>query len=211
MNFEQSRFNMVEQQIRTWEVLDQSVLDMLFEIKREEFVPPFARELAFVDMELPLGHGEVMLAPKLEARIVQELGLQLTDRVLEIGTGSGYMTALMAKRAAFVESVEIVPELSAFGAKNLADHGIANLKLHLGDGARGWSGGPFDAIVLTGSTPILAQEFFSLLNPGGRLFAILGDPPVMEATLFTAAGKGELAGLELFETCVPRLRNAPVP
>jgi protein-L-isoaspartate(D-aspartate) O-methyltransferase len=211
MNLEQARYNMVEQQIRTWEVLDQSVLDLLFELKREEFVPPSARALAFVDMEIPLGYGEVMLAPKVEARIVQELGLQLSDRVLEIGTGSGYMTALMAKRAAFVESVEIVPELAEFGARNLAAHGIDNVKLHVGDGARGWTGGPFDVIVLTGSTPILAQEFFSLLNPGGRLFAILGDPPVMKATLFTAAGKGQLASLELFETCVPPLRNAPEP
>jgi protein-L-isoaspartate(D-aspartate) O-methyltransferase len=211
MNLEQTRFNMVEQQIRTWEVLDQSVLDLLFEVKREEFVPPSAKALAFVDMEIPLGHGEVMLSPKLEARIVQELGLQPTDRVLEIGTGSGYMTALLAKRAAFVESVEIVPELAHFGAQNLADHRITNVKLHEGNGARGWTGGPFDAIVLTGSTPILAQQFFSLLNPGGRLFAILGDPPVMKATLFTSAGKGELASLELFETCVPPLRDAPEP
>ena len=211
MNLEQARYNMVEQQIRTWEVLDQSVLDLLFELKREEFVPPGAKALAFVDMEIPLGYGEVMLAPKVEARIVQELGLQQGDRVLEIGTGSGYMTALMAKRAAFVESVEIVPELAEFGARNLAAHGIGNVKPHVGDGARGWTGGPFDVIVLTGSTPILAQEFFSLLNPGGRLFAILGDPPVMKATLFTAAGKGQLASLELFETCVPPLRNAPEP
>jgi protein-L-isoaspartate(D-aspartate) O-methyltransferase len=211
MNLEQTRFNMIEQQIRPWEVLDQSVLDLLFEVKREEFLPASSRAFAFVDMEIPLGHGEVLLAPKLEARIVQELRLEATDRVLEIGTGCGYMTALMAKRAAFVESVEIVPELARFGARNLADHGIANVKLHEGNGARGWTGGPFDAIVLTGSTPILAPQFFSLLKPGGRLFAVLGDAPVMKATLFTSAGKGKLASHELFETCVPPLRDAPEP
>jgi len=211
MNLDQARFNMVEQQIRTWEVLDQEVLDLLFEVRREEFVPPNAQSLAFVDMEIPLGLGEIMLAPKMEARMLQELSVKSTDKVLEIGSGSGYMTALLAKRAAFVESVEIVPELSAFAAKNLAAHRIENVKLHVGDAAKGWSGGPYDVIVLTGSTPILAPAFLSMLNPGGRLLAVIGDAPVMKATLFNAAEKGEIARVELFETCVKPLRNAPQP
>lgn len=211
MNLDQARFNMVEQQIRTWEVLDQEVLDLLFEVRREEFAPPSAKSLAFVDMEIPLGHGEVMLAPKLEARMLQELGVKSTDKVLEIGSGSGYMTALLAKRANFVDSVEIVPELSAFAAKNLAAHGIENVKLHLGDGAQGWSGGPYDVIVLTGSTPILAPSFLNKLNPGGRMLAVIGDAPVMKATLFNVAGPNEVARVELFETCISPLRNAPQP
>ena len=210
MNLDQARFNMVEQQIRTWEVLDQEVLDLLFEIRREEFLPPASKSLAFVDMEIPLGHGEVMLQPKLEARMLQDLGVKSTDRVLEIGSGSGYMTALLAKRAAFVDSVEIVPELNAFAAKNLAAHGIDNVKLHVGDGARGW-GTSYDVIVLTGSTPVLAPALLSQLNAGGRLLAVIGDAPVMKATLFTAAGKGDVASIELFETCIPPLRNAPQP
>ena len=211
MNLDQARFNMVEQQIRTWEVLDQEVLDLLYEIRREEFLPPASKSLAFVDMEIPLGHGEVMLAPKLEARMLQELAVRLTDRVLEIGSGSGYMTALLAKRAAFVDSVEIVPELNAFAAKNLAAHGIDNVKLYLGDGAQGWPGSAYDVIVLTGSTPVLAPTFLSQLNGGGRLLAVIGDAPVMKATLFTAAGKGEVASIELFETSIAPLRNAPQP
>jgi protein-L-isoaspartate(D-aspartate) O-methyltransferase len=211
INLDQARFNMVEQQIRTWEVLDQEVLDLLFEIRREEFVPPSAKSLAFVDMEIPLGHGEVMLAPKMEARMLQELDVKSADKILEIGSGSGHMTALLAKRGAFVDSVEIVPELSAFAGKNLTAHGIDNIKLHIGDGAQGWSGGPYDVILLTGSTPVLAPAFLNMLNPGGRLLAVIGDAPVMKATLFNAAEKGEIVSTELFETCIPLLRNAPQP
>jgi protein-L-isoaspartate(D-aspartate) O-methyltransferase len=218
---------MVEQQIRTWDVLDQEVLDLLFEIRREEFVPPPYRSLAFVDMEIPLGHGQVMLAPKLEARMLQELGVKSTDKVLEIGSGSGYMAALLARRAAFVDSVEIVPELNAFAASNLAAHAIENVKLHLGDGAQGWPfdiaqdrpfdkaqegpGASYDVILLTGSTPVLAPQFLSQLNAGGRLLAVIGDAPVMKATLFTAAARGDVASVELFETCIAPLVNAPQP
>ena len=219
MNLDQARFNMVEQQIRTWDVLDQEVLDLLFEIRREEFVPLAYRSLAFVDMEIPLGHGQVMLAPKLEARMLQELGVKSTDKVLEIGSGSGYMAALLARRAAFVDSVEIVPELNAFAAKNLAAHAIENVKLHMGDGAQGWPfdiaqdrpGASYDVIVLTGSTPVLAPQFLSQLNAGGRLLAVIGDAPVMKATLFTAAARGDVASVELFETCIAPLVNAPQP
>jgi len=210
-NLDQARFNMVEQQIRTWEVLDQEVLDLLFKIRREEFAPFESRSLAFVDMEIPLGFGEVMLAPKLEARMLQELTLKPNDRVLEIGTGSGYMTALLAQRAILVDSVEINPELSAFAAKNLAAHYIHNVKLHIGDGAKGWSGGPYDAIVLTGSTPVLSPAFFDILKPNGRLLAVLGDAPVMKATLFHATEKKESSKVILFETCIPLLKNAPQP
>jgi len=209
MDLELARFNMIEQQIRPWEVLDPRVLGLLSQIKREEFVPPSARALAFADLEIPLGHGQVMLSPKLEARLIQSLEVKESDKVLEIGTGSGYMTALLARSAASVESVEIVPELAAFGARNLAAHGIDNLRLHVGDGARGSPGGPFDAIILTGSTPVLAPRFHEMLAPGGRLIAVIGEPPVMKATLFRAA-TGTL-GTELFETVIAPLVNAPQP
>ena len=210
-DLDQARFNMVEQQIRTWEVLDQEILDLLFEIRREEFVPLESRSLAFVDMEIPIGYGQVMLAPKLEARMVQELTLQPSDKVLEIGTGSGYMTALLARRVASVDTVEIIPELSTFAARNLSAHSIHNVKLYVGDGAKGWNGGPYDAIVLTGSTPILSPAFFDILKPGGRLLAVVGDAPVMKATLFQAMGKKESSEVVLFETCIPLLKNVPQP
>ena len=151
---------MVEQQIRPWEVLDQSVLDLLFAVRREEFVPPQYRSLAFVDMEIPLGHGETMLAPKLEARMLQELAIKATDRILEVGTGSGYMTALLARRGAHVTSVEIVAEFSAAAGAGLSALGITNVTREEGDAARGWrKSAPYDVIVLTGSVPVLAEEF----------------------------------------------------
>jgi protein-L-isoaspartate(D-aspartate) O-methyltransferase len=209
MDIEQARFNMVEQQIRPWEVLDQRVLDLLWINKREEYVQEKYRTLAFADLQIPLGFGEVMLAPKLEARIVQELAITQHDRVLEVGTGSGYMTALLAASARDVKSVEIIPELAAFGAANLKVHGIANISLEIGDAARGWAnGGPYDVIVLTGSTPALPQAFFESLNPGGRLFAVVGEAPVMKATLYNYAATGGYSSSELFETVVPPLKNA---
>src|SRR3990172_12113935 len=164
---ERARFNMVEQQIRPWEVLDQQVLDLLFTVRREEFVPAQYRNLAFVDMEIPLGHGETMLAPRIEARMLQELAVRPGDRILEVGTGSGYMTALLAKRGGHVTSVEIIPEFSAQAAARLAAHGITNVTLEIGDDARGWDRhAPYDAIVLTGSVPVLADAFQRSLNPG---------------------------------------------
>jgi len=212
MNVEQARYNMVEQQIRPWDVLDQGVLDLLLEVRREDFVPQACRALAFVDMEIPLGHGEVMMAPKLEARIVQELAIRDSDRILEVGTGSGYLTALLARRGAHVHSVEIVPEFVAEARRKLADHGIANVALEQGDAARGWgSHAPYDVIVLTGSVPELSSAFQETLAPGGRLFAIIGDPPVMEATLLTRLGDGVFNTVTLFETSLPPLRNAPHP
>jgi len=212
MDLEHARFNMVEQQIRPWEVLDPKVLDLLFKIKREDYVPEAYRQLAFADLEIPLGHGEIMLAPKLEARILQELGINPQDRILEIGTGSGYMTALLASQGAHVYSVDIVAEFTQSAGSRLARHGIRNVTLETGDAARGWEKhGPYDVIVLTGSTPVLADNFPRSLNTGGRLFAVVGSAPVMEAQLITSAGAGTCGTASLFETVVPALRNAPQP
>ena len=212
MNLEQARTNMVEQQIRTWEVLDQEVLDLLYVIPREEFVPQQHRALAFSDLELPIGEGERMWQPKLEARVLQELALKRTDRVLEVGTGSGYLTALMAHRAAEVCSVEIRPALAAFGRANLERHGTDNVILESGDAARGWARhAPYDAIVLTGSTPILPQAFLDQLAPGGRLFAVVGEAPAMQARLVTSSGPGASSSVDLFETVLRPLANAEQP
>lgn len=212
MNLEQARYNMVEQQIRPWDVLDQDVLDLLFEVRREEFVPAAYRELAFADLEIPLGRGEVMLAPKLEARMLQELSVKPADKVLEVGTGSGYMTALLARRAAHVYSVEIDAELMAFGEANLKAHGVANVTLEPGDAARGWSRhAPYDAIVLTGSVPVLSEAFAQSLTVGGRLLAVVGEPPVMRARLVVCTAEGVFSAADVFDTCVPPLRNAPAP
>ncbi len=212
MDEERARFNMVQQQIRPWEVLDEAVLGLLEEVRREEFVPLQHRRLAFADMEIPLGDGECMLAPKLEARMLQELTLRKTDRVLEVGTGSGYMTALLARLAAEVYSVEIIPEFSSQAAEKLAAHGITNITLEVGDGARGWPRhGPYDAILLTGSLPVLVSQFQQSLRPGGRLLAVIGQPPVMQARLVTCIGPGAWNSLALFETCIAPLRNAVQP
>lgn len=218
MDLEQSRFNMVEQQIRTWEVLDQEILKLLFEVRREEFVPAAYRSLAFVDMEIPLGYGEVMLAPKLEARILQEVQVKKTDRILEVGSGSGYLTALLARTGEHVYSVEIVPELKAMAEKNLYAHDITNVTLETGDAARGWPRhGPYDVIVLTGSTPVLPEAFQNTLKAGGRLFAVVGDVPVMQAMLVTCVkpeeedGAGAYNAVGLFETCITPLKNAEQP
>jgi protein-L-isoaspartate(D-aspartate) O-methyltransferase len=212
IDVERARFNMVEQQIRPWEVLDQQVLDLLFAVRREDYVPPQYKSLAFVDMEIPLGGGEKMLAPKLEARMLQEVAVKPADRILEVGTGSGYMTALLAKRGAHVTSVEINPEFSAAAAAKLAAHGIANVTLETGDAARGWpKNAPYDVIVLTGSVPVLAEEFQGSLKPGGRLLAVVGEAPVMQARLITCAGGGAYDTITLFETCIPALHNAPQP
>ena len=210
IDVERARFNMVEQQIRPWEVLDQRVLDLLFAMRREEFIPAQHRSLAFVDMEIPLGHGEMMLAPKMEARMLQELAIKPTDRILEVGTGSGYMTALLAKFGAHVTSIEVIPEFSTQAAAKLAAHGITNVTLETGDAARGWEKyAPYDVIVLTGSVPVLPDGIARSLNTGGRLLAVVGEAPVMEARLVTCAAGGACGTVGLFETCIPSLRNAP--
>ncbi|MFN0314416.1 MAG: protein-L-isoaspartate O-methyltransferase family protein [Burkholderiales bacterium] len=212
MDYEQARFNMVESQVRTWEVLDQKILGLLFKVKREDFVPPAYRSLAFVDMEIPLGHGEVMLAPKLEARLLQEVNIQPTDVVLEIGSGSGHMTALLATLAAKVHSVEIHPELHQMAARNLHLAGISNTSLYTGDAARGWKAqAPYDVIVLTGSVPVLSDEFLQQLNVGGRLIAVVGKLPIMTARLVARTAAGAFSNTGLFEANIPGLRNAPQP
>ena len=209
MNFDQARANMVEQQIRPWEVLDQAVLDLLYAVPREDFVPRAYRALAFADMEIPIGEGEKMMAPKIEARCVQELAPRKHERVLEVGTGSGYLTALLAHRAAHVHSVEIRPALAAFGRENLARHGADNVTLEIGDAARGWpTRAPYDAIVLTGSTPVLPRALLDQLAPGGRLFAVVGEPPVMVARLVTCTAPGAFRTVELFDTLLAPLVNA---
>ncbi len=209
MNLEQARFNMVEQQIRTWEVLDQQVLDLLFRVHREDYVPQQYRALAFADMEIPLGHDEKMLAPKMQARMLQELALKPGDNILEVGTGSGYMTALLASLGGHVCSVDIIPGFTRAAGAKLTAHGIANVTLETGDAARGWDRhAPYDAIVLTGSVPVLPQAFLKSLQPGGRLIAVVGEPPAMEARLITCVAAGAFDTVVLFETCIAPLKNA---
>jgi protein-L-isoaspartate(D-aspartate) O-methyltransferase len=165
-------------------------------------------------MEIPLGHGEAMLSPKLEARMLQEVGAKAADQVLEVGTGSGYMTALLARMAnrGYVRSVEIIPEFSSRAAAMLREHGIANISLEVGDAARGWKqGGPYDVIVLTGSVPVLPEAFQAALKVGGRLFAVVGESPVMEAQLITCVAEGVYRTTNLFETSIPPLKNAMQP
>ena len=212
MNFDQARFNMIEQQIRTWEVLDPKVLDLLHEVRREDFVPPEHKALAFADLELPLGHGEAMMQPKVEARIVQELQLQPHETVYEVGTGSGYLTALLARRSRHVTSAEIHPDLKARAAANLAAAGVANVTLLEGDSAaKPLAEGAYDAIVITGSLPVLPRDFLERLSANGRLLAVLGDAPVMKAVLVQQAAPGSHSSVELFETMLKPLVNAPQP
>ena len=216
MDFEQARFNMIEQQIRTWEVLDQDVLNLLFQVKREDFVPVAYRAIAFTDMEIPLGEDQVMMAPKMEARIIQEVAPKAADRVLEVGTGSGYLTALLASRAASVTSIEYFEPFSRNAAGNLARANVGNVLLKIGDAAQSpaayiGAGEKFDVIVLTGSVPTLPQAYLDVLAERGRLFAIIGDAPVMKATLFTHIGASAYATAELFETVVPPLLHVQKP
>ena len=211
MNVEQARFNMIEQQIRTWEVLDPAVLELLHEVRREDFVPAEHRALAFADLEVPLGHGEAMMQPKVEARLVQELALMPHESVYEVGTGSGYLAALLARRSRHVTTAEIHPDLKARAGANLVAAGISNVTLLEGDGAaRPLADGAYDAIVLSGSVPLLPQAFLERLAPGGRLFAVVGDRPVMKATLVRNVA-GSFQHVELFETLLKPLVNAPQP
>lgn len=212
MDLERARMNMVEQQIRPWEVLDQDVLDLLYVVPREEFVPQRHRALAFGDLHIPLDEGEGMWEPKLEARALQELDVHKTDRVLEVGTGSGYLTALLAHRAAHVYSVEIRPALAAFGRANLERHGADNVTLEEGDAARGWARhAPYHVIVLTGSTAVLPRSLLEQLEVGGRLFAVVGEPPVMTARLVTRTAPQAYHTVELFETLLAPLVNCEQP
>jgi protein-L-isoaspartate(D-aspartate) O-methyltransferase len=212
MNFEQARFNMIEQQIRPWDVLDADVLHLLSVVKREDFVPLAHKALAFVDMEIPLGQGQCMLAPRVEARMLQDAAVQKHEKVLEIGAGSGYMAALLAHRAQRVISLEINPELAAMARANLQKAGIHNAEVRQFDGSKGAPAeGPFDVIVLSGSVAEVPQALLANLKVGGRLIAIVGDEPVMRATLVTRTGEAHFKTSQPWDTVAPRLLNFPEP
>ncbi|TFW28745.1 protein-L-isoaspartate O-methyltransferase [Massilia arenosa] len=212
MNIEQARFNMIEQQIRPWNVLDQDVLDLLVVVKREQFVPAAYKALAFADTEIPLGHGASMFFPKIEARLMQELQVKKHEKVLEIGSGSGYMAALLATRGQHVTTVEIEPELKEQAQKNLAAAGIANVKVELGNGAEGWAqGAPYDVIVISGALEVLPDAFLKQLKVGGRLACLVGNAPVQEAQIITRVSDTAYDTAKVFETNVAYLRAAPVP
>jgi len=214
---EQARYNMIEQQIRPWNVLDRGVLETLARVRREDFVPLAYRSLAFMDMEIPLQGdpdeavriGQCMLAPRVEARLLQELNLQKNERVLEIGAGSGYMAALLAARAEHVITVEVRPELAATAKANLERAGIANVSVEIGNGAEGWSQcRPYDAIVVSGSLPSVPAALLKQLRVGGRLAIVVGEAPVMEAQLITCTAEGVYNTVNLFETVIPALDGA---
>lgn len=216
MNLEQARFNMIEQQIRTWDVLDTDVLQTLVEVRREAFVPPAYRSLAFFDTEIPLPCGENMLSPKMEARMLQEAAVEPHETVLEIGAGTGYMAALLARYARHVTTVEIEADLVALAEKNLTAYGVANVSVECGDGARGWSGNgsyaaPYDVIVVSGSLPVLPQAFLTQIKVGGRILAVIGDAPIMTACRITRRADDAWDTQKLFETSIKPLRNAATP
>jgi len=212
MDIERARFNMIEQQIRPWEVLDPAVLELLSEVKREHFVPAGSESLAFSDVELPLANGAKMLEPKVEARLLQEAGVKANDKVLEIGTGSGYMAALLASRAASVISVEIDGAQLEIARQNLSRAGIGNVTLAKGDASRGWpTGAPYDVIVVSAALPVLPPEMLQQLKVGGRLVAIVGGQPVMTAQLVTRTGEATFNVVNLFETLTEPLKNAVEP
>lgn len=208
---ESARFNMIEQQIRPWEVLDHGVLKLLSVVRREDYVPAAYRDLAFADIEIPLSsNGQAMLPPRLEARMLQELALRNTDTVLEVGTGSGFMAALLAARAEFVYSVEIDPALADQARANLAAAGVANVQVETGDGSAGWPAkAPYDVIVLSGSTPVLADTLRAQLNIGGRLIAVVGEAPAMQMQLVTRVDETTYKTVGVLETVVAPLVNAP--
>lgn len=210
MNFEQARFNMVEQQIRTWDVLDQDVLDTLMAVRREEFVPAAYKTLAFAEMEIPIGKGRTMLMPVVEGKILQALQLKRSDTVLEVGAGTGYFAALLAACSDWVRTIDIEPELVKLASDNLNRNGVQNVIVEEGDGARGWpERAPYDVIVMSGGLPMLPAPLLEQLKVGGRLFAFVGESPVMKARLVTRVGEQEFATEDVFETVVAMLDNAP--
>ena len=212
MNLELARYNMIEQQIRPWEVLNQGVLSLLALVKREDFVPPAYRALAFVDTEVPLPCGQSMLEPKVEARLLQELAVLRHERVLEIGTGSGYMAALLAHQAQQVISLEIQPELARMATDNLRRASILNVQVREADGARGLPAeGPFDVIVLSGSVADVPPALLNQLKVGGRLIAVVGQMPVMRAVLTTRSSEAGFGRVDLFDTVAPRLSGFDEP
>ena len=212
MNIEQARFNMIEQQIRTWEVLDPDVLSLLSIVKREDFVPEAHRSMAFVDTQVPLPHGQFMLEPKVEARLLQELGVQRHERVLEIGAGSGYMAALLAHRAQHVTTLEIDPELAMLATENLRKAWVMNASVIGADGSRPLPvEGPFDVIVLSGSVSEVPRSLLGQLKAGGRLGGVVGQLPIMRATLMTRGPEAGYSSVELFDTVAPRLSGFGEP
>jgi protein-L-isoaspartate(D-aspartate) O-methyltransferase len=209
MNIEQARFNMIEQQIRPWDVLDQDVLNLLSIVKREHYVPAAYVDLAFVDFEIPLPNDQHMLAPRVEARVLQELAVKKHESVLEIGAGSGYMAALLASRAQKVLTVEIDPELAGFARANFVKNSVLNAEVALGDGARGWSANaPYDVICVSGGLPVVPQDLLEQLKVGGRLAAFVGTAPVMEAQIITRIDEKQYRIASVFETYVEPLQNA---
>ncbi|MBS1198591.1 MAG: Protein-L-isoaspartate(D-aspartate) O-methyltransferase:O-methyltransferase, family 3 [Proteobacteria bacterium] len=206
MNPEQARFNMIEQQIRPWQLIDQRVLDCLYVVKREDFVPPAYRALAFADMEIPIGQSQAMLPPRLDARFLQELNLKPDDRVLEIGTGSGYLAALIAASAAEVVTIECVPELALQAQRRLESHGFSNVTVVAGDGLAGWpQGAPYDAIVLAGAVLEVPAALLAQLKVGGRLLAVIGEAPAMQVQRVDCIEMGVFSKVALFETMIPPL------
>ncbi|MFT3776980.1 MAG: protein-L-isoaspartate O-methyltransferase [Ottowia sp.] len=219
MNVEQARFNMIEQQIRPWDVLDAHVLDLLAVVRREDFVPPAHRALAFADIEIPLREaeaaiaaGQVMLPPRLEGRLLQDLEVAKHEKVLEIGTGSGFMAALLGHRAQRVLTLEIDDGLARTAHANLQRAGVLNVEVRAADGASAdlSADGPFDAILLSGSVALLPERLLALLKPGGRLLAVVGDEPVMRATLVRQGASGRVV-TQPWDTGAPRLLNFPEP
>lgn len=219
-SLDQLRFNMIEQQIRPWDVLDPQVLDLLQVVRREEFVPQAHRGLAFVDMEVPLRRspeeavrlGQIMLAPKVEARMLQEVSPRPHEKVLEVGAGSGYMAALLAGSAQRVISLEIEPELAAMARANLEKTGVRNAEVRVADGSQGLAAeGPFDVIVLSGSVAEVPPALLQQLKVGGRLAAIVGEEPMMRATLITRTGDATFTTAQRWDTVAPRLLNFPEP
>jgi len=209
---EQARFNMIVQQIRPWEVLDPQVLEAMQHVPREAFVPERYRSLAFADTNIPLGHDQVMMKPNVEGRLLQALAIRPEDDVLEIGTGSGYLTACLARLGNHVTSMEILPDLAAAAADRLNGQGIGNITLQTGDALSDIEPDiHYDLIAVTGSLPVLDRQFYRNLVNGGRLFVITGPLPIMEARLITRINENNWASESLFETCIPPLLNAPVP
>lgn len=211
MNLEEARFNMIEQQIRPWNVMDAEVLHLLSLVKREDFVPLAHKALAFTDMEIPLGHGQSMLAPRVEARMLQDAAVQKHEKVLEIGAGSGYMAALLAHRAQRVISLEINPDLAKMASANLQRAGVHNAEVRQADGAAGATAGPFDVIMLSGSVAELPHSLLSQLKVGGRLLAIVGEDPVMCLTRVARTSEAEFQTNTPWDTVAPRLLNFPEP
>ncbi len=212
MDFEQARFNMIEQQIRPWEVLDQRVLSLLSEVPREDFVPEEYRQLAFSDTEIPLPHGQLMMAPRVEARLLQALDLQKDQRILEIGTGSGYVTAMLAKAGAHVTSIELYDDISKAAAERLKKYDINNVTLLTQDAMKKLpEGQEFDIILVTGSLPNMDERFKELLARDGRMAIVIGQSPAMEALLVTRVSAPQWVEESLFEIDLPALIGAKQP